>query len=203
MLADICGFWGLAGSVGWSFAHTRRGMLRALMLTQPGYVAYWLLLGHRTAALMTLMAMGLNLLSIGLEGPPGSARVRWTRRAYLFALLPVAALSLVTWEGPHSLLAGTGIALGCLARWQTKPTRFRLILSATSLPWLAHDLLVGTLPALASDAFGIGRGIQFALFANPRRQRVIAIRYALFRRALRHAAMRTAAEYAEYMVLPA
>lgn len=185
-LADLCGCWGLLGSLAWSFARTRRGMLAVLMLCQPGYVIYWVLLGHRTAALMTVVGMGVNLLSLGLEGPADSARVRWTRRAYLAALVPVFALTLGTWEGLPSLLAGTGVALGCIARWQVKPTRFRLLMSTPSLPWLAHDLLVGTLPALASDAFGIARGIQIALFANPRTVRILVLRYARFRRSLRH-----------------
>jgi hypothetical protein len=188
-LADLCGFWGLLGSLAWSFARTRRGMLAVLMLTQPGYVTYWILLDHWTAALMTLLTMGLNVLALGLEGPADSARVRWTRRAYLIALLPVFGLTLGTWEGLPSLLAGTGVALGCLARWQVKPKRFRLLMSSTSLPWLAHDLLVGTLPVLASDAFGIARGLQIALFANPRTMRILAFRFARFRRSLRHAAL--------------
>jgi hypothetical protein len=188
-LADLCGCWGLLGSLAWSFARTRRGMLAVLMLCQPGYVIYWVLLGHRTAALMSVFGMGLNLLSLGLEGPAASVRVLWTRRAYLAALAPVFALTLGTWEGLPSLLAGSGVALGCIARWQINPTRFRLMMSTPNLPWLAHDLLVGTLPALASDAFGIARGIQIALCANPRVMRILAFRYARFRRSLRHAGL--------------
>jgi hypothetical protein len=188
-LAGLCGCWGLLGSLAWSFARTRRGMLTVLMLCQPGYVVYWVLLGHRTAALMTVLGMGVNLLSLGLEGPADSARVRWTRRAYLAALVPVFALTLSTWEGLPSLLAGTGVALGCIARWQIKPMPFRLLMSTASLPWLAHDLLVGTLPALASDAFGIARGIQIALCANPRTLRLLAFRYARLRRSLHHATL--------------
>jgi hypothetical protein len=187
--AELCGFWGLLGSLAWSFARTRRGMLAVLMLCQPGYVIYWVLLGHRTAALMTVFGMALNLMALGLEGPVDSARVRWTRHAYLAALAPVFALTLATWEGLPSLLAGAGVALGCIARWQIKPLRFRLMMSTPNLPWLAHDLLVGTLPALASDAFGIARGLQIAVCANPRTLRIVAFRYARARRSLRHAAL--------------
>jgi len=127
-----------------------------------GYLVYWLSAGDRTAAGMTVLAILLTVISLGLDGEPGSARVRWIRRAYLLTLIPIAAITAVSWTGLPSLLAGAGLALGCLGRWQTDAARFRLLMSASILPWLAHDVLTLAAASICADIFGIGRGAQMA-----------------------------------------
>jgi hypothetical protein len=111
---------------------------------------------------MTVLAILLTVISLGLDGEPGSARVRWIRRAYLLTLIPIAAITAVSWTGLPSLLAGAGLALGCLGRWQTDAARFRLLMSASILPWLAHDVLTLAAASICADIFGIGRGAQMA-----------------------------------------
>jgi hypothetical protein len=78
-LTTASGVWGLAGSLAWSFAPTRRAMLAVLLVAQPGYVVYWSLQNDWTAAGMTILAILLTVLSVGLDGDPDSARVRWMR----------------------------------------------------------------------------------------------------------------------------
>lgn len=157
-LATACGLWGLAGSLTWSYARTRRAMLAVLVCTQPGYILHWALKGDWTAAGLSVLSLLLTLLSTGLSGPVGSLRVTWTRRAFVLALVPVAVIAAATWNGLPSLFAAVGMALGCYARWQTESVRFRRLMLATSLPWLAHDLLAQSAAAVCADLFGITRG---------------------------------------------
>jgi hypothetical protein len=152
------GVWGLAGSLAWSFAPTRRAMLAVLLATQPGYVLYWWLQNDWTAAGMTVLAILLTVLSVGLDGEPDSGRVRWTRRGFLLTLIPVAAITAFTWSGLSSFLAGIGLAMGCLARWQTDGGRFKALMFSSALPWLAHDLLTMAGSSICADVFAIGRG---------------------------------------------
>ncbi len=157
--ATLCGLWGLAGSLGWSFAPNRRAMLTILLLTQPGYLLSWTLRGELTAAGMSLMSILITLLSTGMDGPSGSARVLWTRRAFVIALLPIAGITATSWSGVGSLLAGMGLSVSCLARWQTDQGRFKLLMFGSSLPWLAHDLMALSGPSVCGDLFALGRGI--------------------------------------------
>src|SRR5919202_40653 len=125
VLVGLCGAWGLAGSLTWSFARTRRAMLAIQISTAPGFILHWALQAHWTAAALTVLTMLLTLISAALDGSPNSRRVRGARALYLVALLPVAAVTAWSWEGWHSLFAALGTAIACCGRWQTDKARFR------------------------------------------------------------------------------
>src|SRR5690349_18046680 len=163
VLVGLCGAWGLAGSLTWSFARTRRAMLAVQVSTAPGFILHWALQRHWTAAGMIVLTMLLALISAALDGPPESRGVRLARALYLLALLPVAALTAWSWAGWHSLFAALGTTVACLGRCQTDKRRFRALVLACSVPWFAHNLAVGSLPAMASDLFLMGRGAWLAL----------------------------------------
>src|SRR3954451_4735015 len=85
--------YGLAGSLTWSFAPTRRAMLAIQISSAPGFILHWALQGHWTAAGLNVLTMLLTLISAALDGPPDSRGVRVARSLYLAALLPVAAVT--------------------------------------------------------------------------------------------------------------
>ena len=133
VLVGLCGAWGLAGSLTWSFARTRRAMLAVQISTAPGFLLHWALQGHWTAAGMTVLTMLLTLISAALDGPPDSRGLRLARSLYLVALLPVVLLAACSWEGWHSLFAALGTAIACFGRWQTDKTRFRALIQLGAL----------------------------------------------------------------------
>src|SRR3954470_5931097 len=163
VLVGLCGAWGLTGSLTWSFARTRRAMLTIHISSAPGFILHWALQEHWTAAGLVVLTMLLTLISAALDGPPESRGVRIARSLYLVALFPVAALTAWSWEGWHSLFAALGTAVACCGRWQTDKARFRALILACSVPWFAHNLAVGSVPAMASDLFLMGRGAWLAL----------------------------------------
>ena len=75
----------------------------------------------------------------------------------------MAALTVWSWEGRHSLFAALGTVIACCGRWQTDKARFRTLILACSLLWFAHNLVVRSVPAMASDLFLLGRGAWLAL----------------------------------------
>jgi hypothetical protein len=175
VLVGLCGAWGLAGSLTWSFARTRRAMLVVQISSAPGFILHWALQEHWTAAGLTVLTMLLALISAALDGPPNSRSVRIARALYLVALLPIAALTAWSWQGWHSLFAALGTAIACYGRWQTDKARFRALILACSVPWFAHNLAVGSVPAMAFDLFLMARGAWLALRGRVPAARMAAV----------------------------
>lgn len=165
ILAQACGWYGLATSCLWSFARTRRGMIALQLLSGPGFLLHWALQGHWTAAGSCGLMLTLALVSLALDGPATSRRVRFGRALFLVMLGPIALVAALSWAGLPSLFAALGTTLTCLGRWQTRPERFRLLLLAGSGPWLMHNLLVGSVPGVATDLFQLSR-VAFRYRAN-------------------------------------
>jgi hypothetical protein len=157
LLAQAFGFAGVACCCLWSFLPTRRLMICGQMGSAVCFAAHWALMGKFTAFALTLLLLGIAVLSLFMEGPAGSRRVRLVRVAYIGALVPVALATVLTWSGPESLFAAIGTGMGCYGRWLTDAARHRNVLLASSVPWMAHNLLVGSIPGLVADVFCLGR----------------------------------------------
>jgi hypothetical protein len=157
LLAQGFGFAGSLACCLWSFASTRRTMLLVQMLGSVCFLLHWILLGRGTAASMSALLLGMTGLALLLNAPPGSARLRIVRGIYLAALLPIAGLAVLTWAGPQSFFAAIGTAMCCHGRWQTDRDRHRAILLASSVPWMVHSAIVGSIPGLCTDLFALGR----------------------------------------------
>lgn len=56
-----------------------------------------------------------------------------------------------TWRGPASAFAALASALSSLGRYQQQVLRFRGLILASVPCWMAHNLLVGSLPGLTAD----------------------------------------------------
>lgn len=156
-LAEAFGYAGSLLCCLWSFARTRSTMLMVQMGGSACFLLHWLLQGRGTAATMTALLLGIAALSLFLDGSPDSPRLRLVRRLYLAALLPVALLTAATWAGVPSFFAAIGTVISCYGRWQTDPARHRAVLLASSVPWLLHSALVGSVPGICTDLFGLGR----------------------------------------------
>ena len=114
-----------------------------------------------------MLTMLLTRISAALDGPPNSYGVRVARSLYLVALLPVAALTAWSREGWHSLFAALKPTVAYCGRWQTDKARFHALILACSVPWFAHNLSVGSVLAMASDLFLMGRSAWLALRNRP------------------------------------
>lgn len=141
-------------------------MLALQLAGGPCFLLHWGLQGEAIAAGACALSMLLTLLAMAMDGP----RARLARAAFLAALLPMAALVWAGWGGWPSAFAALGSALVCLARWQVAPSRMRLLMLASAVPWLVHDLALFSLPGMAADLLMLAQGVAVAW--HRRRQRL-------------------------------
>ncbi|HZF76192.1 MAG TPA: YgjV family protein [Acetobacteraceae bacterium] len=157
LLAQLAGFGGVAASCLWSFLPTRRLMIAGQMTGAVCFAAHWGLSGNMTAMVLTGLLLAVAGLSLFLDGPAGSLQVRLVRAGYVAALLPVVLATVLTWAGPESAFAAMGTAMGCYARWLTDAGRHRNVLLLSSVPWMAHNLIVLSVPGLLADVICLSR----------------------------------------------
>lgn len=157
LAAEVFGCLGLAGCCAWTFAATRARMVAVQLLSGSCFALHWALQGHHTAALSSVLMLALALVSLGLDGGARGGRARAARALFICLLPAVAAMAALTWQGPASAFAAAGTAVVCLARWQVRVERFRILLLLSSVPWLGHNLLVGSAPGVAADLFCLWR----------------------------------------------
>jgi hypothetical protein len=153
--ATLLGLGGVALNCVWPLLQGRRAMLAVQALSGSCFVAHYALLGAPTGSLMNALAVLQAVVAIPLGARPGF------RRLYLLTL-PLVALGLaLSWRGWPSLCAALAMATTSVGRYQTRVLPFRWILLASIPFWVAHNLLVGSLPGLLSDllvstASGVG-----------------------------------------------
>jgi hypothetical protein len=121
------------------------------------FVAHFSLLGAATGAAMVFIGVARDATYI-LTAKKRNVLIP------VFFIAIFAAATLLTWQGPISLLALAGMVFGTLAFWQVKPRRIRRFALAASSPWVIYDLISGSYPgmvlegiAIASNLLGIYR----------------------------------------------
>ncbi|MFT5052809.1 MAG: hypothetical protein ACI8QZ_004247 [Chlamydiales bacterium] len=127
-------------------------MLIAQVVASFFFGTHYLLSDAWTGAGMNLIAMLQALLAIPLGNRPGF------RIAYLVTLPVIGAVVWISWAGLPSAFAAAGFALISLGRYQLSPVRFRIFMLAAIPAWVAHNILVGSIPGLIADACAMASG---------------------------------------------
>jgi hypothetical protein len=133
------------------FKH-RTTVLLAQLGTSAGYGVHYALCGIMTAA----VSCGLSAVQV-LLAIPLAARPSFKPIFYLFAPVLVVT-AMMTWQGPVSATAVAALAFTTLARMQGRTAPLRLYMLGAQLAWLAHDLAVLSLPAIAGDIASLVTG---------------------------------------------
>ena len=81
------------------------------------------------------------------------------RAVYLLTIPIIAVLTFVSWQGWASLFSAVALALISYARYQISLERLRLFAILSTFCWVGHNLLVASLPGLASDALSLSTGV--------------------------------------------
>lgn len=133
------------------FKH-RTAVLTAQLGTSAGFGAHYALSGITTAAVSCGLSAVQVLLAIPLATRPSFKPV-----FYLFAPVLVVA-AILTWQGPVSGMAAAALAFTTMARMQERTGPLRLYMMGAQLAWLAHDVAVLSLPAIAGDVASLLTG---------------------------------------------
>jgi hypothetical protein len=145
----------------WPLCGSRSTILAAYVANNLAFMLHYALLGHWTAVAMNSI---LALQTVGAMRLVTRPRLRWV----YYALMPVVAFgSLITWQGVPSLLAGVAATLSTLGRMQTNERFLRLWLLASAPFWLAHDVIVMSLPGQAADVLSMASGAMMLAKRSP------------------------------------
>jgi hypothetical protein len=152
-LANLLGAGGILCNFAWPLFRKRGEMLAAQATACAFFTAHFALIGAYTGATMTTLAGLQALAAIPLGTRPGF------RLVYL-SMLPVIALAMIaSWHGLASFFAALGLALTSVGRYQLEPTRFRALILSSIPAWSTHNVLVGSIPGLCSDAVTLASGL--------------------------------------------
>jgi hypothetical protein len=148
-LASVFGIVGLVCLAIWPVFHSRATIMAAQLAIGIAYALHYALLEAWTGAAVTLVGalQALSTLHLSAE-----RRLRFIA----FAFLPIPGfIAAATWVGVPSLLAATALTLIMIGRMQSDEYRMRLVLLAAAPIGMAHDLMIGSLPAFAGGAIAM------------------------------------------------
>ncbi len=151
-LAAVLGYLGALSNMVWPLLRTRRSMLAAQVVGALLFAAHYTFLGAFTAAFLMAVAGIQAVAAIPLGTDPRF------RVVYLGTLPLIAGIMASSWHGVASLFASLGMATVSVARYQLDLIRFRALLVACVPFWMVHNLLVGSVPGLMSDAVSFSAG---------------------------------------------
>ena len=153
LVPNVLGAGGILCNFAWPLFKRREGMLAAQAVACGFFTAHFAMIGATTGASMTTLAGLQALVAIPLGIRPGF------RVVYLAILPVIGGAMLASWHGLPSLFAALGLALTSLGRYQLDATRFRTLILSSIPAWSAHNVLVGSVPGLCSDAMTLASGL--------------------------------------------
>jgi len=152
-LACVAGLFGMVCLAIFPLFHARTAMLSVYIGNNLAFVAHYGLLHEWTAAAMNGLMAVQTLVAIRIAEEP---RYRWVY--YLLMILLVFMVA-VTWQGVPSVFAGMAAAFSTFGRMQSRELPLRLLLLMAMPCWLAHDIIVSSMPGFIADLLSIGVGL--------------------------------------------
>ena len=156
LIAQLAGFTGTVLCFFMFVARKRRTILLCKLTCDIIWTFHYVLIGAYSGA-------ALNILAIGRESVFYNKEKKWASSIfwlYFFVALTIGS-SLLTWEGPLSLLPMIGSCCAVVSFWCTKPLHIRLLAIPAQVLWLIYGILHVSVPSVISNiialtAIGIG-----------------------------------------------
>jgi Bacterial inner membrane protein len=163
--------------------NNRKTMLRLGMCGCALWSLHFFLLGATTGSLMNLIGVGRAYAFYRIDP---SGQNRWVLWSFLGLL---TAVSIITWQGPISLLPLLGSGINVIAYWQKRPKIIRRLAFNTSPPWLIYNIISGSYPGIAVEILKMTSNLigQYRFDIRPvktpaaSRLRILKLRQTIFR----------------------
>jgi len=140
ILIQFVGFVAVGVSL-WVFQiNNRHTMLKLMVLSALLYATHFYFLGAYTGAAMNLLGAGRNIVFI-----KSNNRTKWLPAGFI-VLFVIATI--ITWQGPLSLLPLGGMIGGTLAFWQTNTSRIRRLALMSPPLWFTYNFISGSYPGM-------------------------------------------------------
>ena len=148
--ATLFGVAGIVANLTWPLMRQRRQLLAWQVVACVLMLIHFELLSAHTGALVMLVAG----LQAALASPlRTSNRIK---HIYLGSLLLTPIVGYVTWQGPQSLFSSLALGIVCIANFQLNQMTQRAMLILAIFAWMAHNVLVQSVPALISNVLALG-----------------------------------------------
>jgi Bacterial inner membrane protein len=145
-LASLFGFAGVAANVIWPLMKSREHLLAGQVVACLLMFIHFALLGASTGAAVMATAGVQAAIAIPL------GKSKNFRLLYLASLTLTPAICYLSWHGPASAFSSLALAIVCIANYQQSFVLQRVLLMCAILAWIAHNILVASVPALVSNA---------------------------------------------------
>lgn len=150
---DLFGLLGLAFGFATGLMPQRRLILLSSAACSLCFSVHFLRLGSPTGTAMNLLGVAQSLLAarfVTLRGRPA-----WLDAVFAGTFVLAALLTVATWNGLPSVLAGAATLVSTAARLQASPQTMRLLLISAALGWASHNILMGSVYGLTCDCLGL------------------------------------------------
>lgn len=146
-LASTCGYAGVIANLVWPMFTKRVYLLTGQVIACLLMLTHFALLDANSGAWIMGIAGLQALLAIKLGQ---SAQFK---RIYFASLTLTPIVCFMTWQGPQSVYSSLALAIVCIANFQLNQLHQRLWLTTAIIAWIVHNTLIGSTPALISNAF--------------------------------------------------
>lgn len=150
LLASAFGFLGVAANLIWPLMRKRATLLAWQVVACALMLLHFELLAAHTGALVMAAAGIQAALAIPLE------RSSRFRLIYLGSLALTPVVCYLSWQGPQSAFSSAALAIVSIANFQLDPLRQRALLITAIFAWVGHNVMVGSVPGLVSNALALG-----------------------------------------------
>lgn len=146
LIVQIIGFAAIAFEVGSYQPKHRKRILGFQLIGNLLWVVHFLLLSAPTGAVLNAVG-AVRAYTFNRFGSH-EGRSQW-----LLAIIvaTIFAVSLLTWQGPISLLPMTGMSLATIGMWQRDEQRIRKIIFFSWPLWLIYNILVGSYAGVVNE----------------------------------------------------
>ena len=145
LLAQFFGFVGLALALSIYQVNKRKNMLRINIAAASLYTIQYVLLGAYTGAALNVIG-GTRNYTFYKVSP--NKKHYWV--FYIFIFISVAG-TVLTWQGPISILALLGSVCGTFSIWQKKPKYIRRWALLSPPLWFTYNLISGSYPGMLGE----------------------------------------------------
>lgn len=163
LFATVFGFAGVAANLVWPLMRNRSALLSWQVVACFLMLVHFELLAAHTGALIMFVAGVQAVLAIPLGRSP---RFKFIYFGSLF-LTPLVCYW--SWQGPQSVFSSLALAIVCVANFQLNQLRQRALLITAIFAWVAHNIMVGSVPGLVSNtlAFCVSAYMLFRVYRSP------------------------------------
>ena len=143
--ASAFGFAGVVANLTWPLMRSRSALLAWQVVACALMLIHFELIAAHSGALIMFVAGAQTALAIPL------GRSSRFKLIYLGSLALTPAICFLSWQGPESVFSSLALAIVCVANFQLNQLHQRALLITAIFAWVAHNVMVGSVPGLVSN----------------------------------------------------